>query len=159
MRKTTQTGLLSRRIVLAASAAIMLTALPAKAQDAVKVGMSGPFSGGLSLLGQSVRDGVEVAFAEINEQEITRIAAGQKAFLRSEAFALQALRMLVSRSAIGSVTDIISLRAPRGIPGEPGLPARLHHARNLAQQRQLPEADPADAEVPEKRPGADFVAR
>ena len=54
--------------MLAASAAIMLTALPAKAQDAVKVGMSGPFSGGLSLLGQSVRDGVEVAFAEINEQ-------------------------------------------------------------------------------------------
>ena len=37
MRKATQTGLLSRRIMLAASAAIMLTALPANAQDAVKV--------------------------------------------------------------------------------------------------------------------------
>ena len=46
---------------------IVMTALPASAQDAVKVGMSGPFSGGLSLLGQSVRDGVEVAFAEIND--------------------------------------------------------------------------------------------
>jgi RND family efflux transporter MFP subunit len=35
--------------------------------------------------------------AEINEDEITRIAAGQKAFLRSEAFATQALRATVSQ--------------------------------------------------------------
>ena len=45
MRKTTQTGLLSRRAMLAASAAIMLTALPAKAQDAVKVGHEWPVFG------------------------------------------------------------------------------------------------------------------
>jgi RND family efflux transporter MFP subunit len=35
--------------------------------------------------------------AEINEDEITRIATGQKAFLRSEAFATQALRATVSQ--------------------------------------------------------------
>ena len=35
--------------------------------------------------------------AEINEDEITRIATGQKAFLRSEAFAAQALRATVSQ--------------------------------------------------------------
>jgi RND family efflux transporter MFP subunit len=35
--------------------------------------------------------------AEINEDEITRIAPGQKAFLRSEAFAAQALRATVSQ--------------------------------------------------------------
>jgi RND family efflux transporter MFP subunit len=35
--------------------------------------------------------------AEINEEEITRIAVGQKAFLRSEAFAAQALRATVSQ--------------------------------------------------------------
>jgi RND family efflux transporter MFP subunit len=35
--------------------------------------------------------------AEINEEEITRIAAGQKAFLRSEAFPTQALRATVSQ--------------------------------------------------------------
>src|ERR1700716_1353295 len=35
--------------------------------------------------------------AEINEEEITRIAAGQKAFLRSEAFSAQALRATVSQ--------------------------------------------------------------
>jgi branched-chain amino acid transport system substrate-binding protein len=50
-----------------AAAVMTMTTLSASAQDAVKVGMSGPFSGGLSLLGQSVRDGVEVAFAEIND--------------------------------------------------------------------------------------------
>ena len=56
----------SWRTVLAATTVAMLT-LPANAQAPVNVGMSGPFSGGLSLLGQSVRDGVEVAFAEIND--------------------------------------------------------------------------------------------
>lgn len=49
------------------AAAIAMTTLPASGQELVKVGMSGPFSGGLSLLGQNVRDGVEVAFAEIND--------------------------------------------------------------------------------------------
>jgi len=34
---------------------------------------------------------------EINEEEITRIAVGQKAFLRSEAFSAQALRATVSQ--------------------------------------------------------------
>jgi hypothetical protein len=35
--------------------------------------------------------------AEINEEEITRISVGQKAFLRSEAFSTQALRATVSQ--------------------------------------------------------------
>jgi RND family efflux transporter MFP subunit len=35
--------------------------------------------------------------AEINEEEITRISAGQKAFLRSEAFSAQALRATVAQ--------------------------------------------------------------
>src|SRR4029450_6541888 len=52
---------------VALAAVIAMTASPAGAQEPVKVGMSGPFSGGLSLLGQSVRDGVEVAFAEVND--------------------------------------------------------------------------------------------
>jgi ABC-type branched-subunit amino acid transport system substrate-binding protein len=67
MQVRTRTGLWARRAILAAGAAIVLAAVPAKAQEPVKVGMSGPFSGGLSLLGQSVRDGVEVAFSEVNE--------------------------------------------------------------------------------------------
>ena len=68
MQKLTLTTLLPRRAILVAGAALAFTALPAAAEETIKVGMSGPFSGGLSLLGQSVRDGVEVAFAEINDQ-------------------------------------------------------------------------------------------
>jgi ABC-type branched-subunit amino acid transport system substrate-binding protein len=59
---------ISRRSLVLAGAAVAAGAIPARADNSVKVGMSGPFSGGLSLLGQSVRDGVEVAFAEINAQ-------------------------------------------------------------------------------------------
>jgi branched-chain amino acid transport system substrate-binding protein len=68
MRHANSERLLPRRVILAAGAMLALTVLPVRAEDPVKVGMSGPFSGGLSLLGQSVRDGVEVAFGEINDQ-------------------------------------------------------------------------------------------
>ena len=68
MRQANSGRLLPRRVILAAGAMLALTVLPVRAEDPVKVGMSGPFSGGLSLLGQSVRDGVEVAFGEINDQ-------------------------------------------------------------------------------------------
>src|SRR5215470_10341062 len=53
--------------------------------------------------------------------------------------ALLALRMRVSMSAIGSVSTV-SL-----------LPARLRHARNRALVRELPQADPAEAELAEDR--------
>jgi branched-chain amino acid transport system substrate-binding protein len=68
MQKLTLTRLLARRAVLAAGAVLAFAALPVAAQETIKVGMSAPFSGGLSLLGQSVRDGVEVAVGEINDQ-------------------------------------------------------------------------------------------
>ena len=68
MRQGNSEGLMRRRAILAAGAMLALAVLPARAEDPVKAGMSGPFSGGLSLLGQSVRDGVEVAFGEINDQ-------------------------------------------------------------------------------------------
>jgi ABC-type branched-subunit amino acid transport system substrate-binding protein len=58
---------ISRRAVLAAGALIAVRAAPALADETIKVGLTGPFSGGLSLLGQSVRDGVDVAFSEIND--------------------------------------------------------------------------------------------
>src|SRR6266702_6934092 len=50
-----------------------------------------------------------------------------------------ALRMRVRRSAMGSLIDM----TPRL------LPARLDHARHLALEGQLPEADPAQLELPE----------
>jgi branched-chain amino acid transport system substrate-binding protein len=111
MRKATQTGLLSRRIMLAASAAIMLTALPANAQDAVKVGMSGPFSGGLSLLGQSVRDGVEVAFAEINEQGGV---GGRKLQFIAEDDGYEPMRTIASARKLVEQDKVVALLAVTG---------------------------------------------
>src|SRR3972149_8866041 len=66
-------------------------------------------------------------------------AAGMSTFSCS---ARLALRMRVSMSAMGSVTMSCPL-----------LPRRLDHARNLALQGQLPEADPAHVELPEVPPG------
>jgi branched-chain amino acid transport system substrate-binding protein len=66
MRKTLM-GLMPWCAAVTAATAIMIAAASARAEDPVKVGMSGPFSGGLSLLGQSVRDGVDIAFSEIND--------------------------------------------------------------------------------------------
>ena len=111
MRKATQTGLLSRRIMLAAGAAMMMTALPADAQDAVKVGMSGPFSGGLSLLGQSVRDGVEVAFAEINEQGGV---GGRKLQFIAEDDGYEPMRTIASARKLVEQDKVVALLAVTG---------------------------------------------
>src|SRR5436190_16356313 len=51
------------------------------------------------------------------------------------------LRMRVRRSAIGSVIDM-------------RLPARLRQAGDVALVRELPQADPAEAELAEVRPRA-----
>src|SRR3970282_986686 len=61
-----------------------------------------------------------------------------------------ALRMRVSRSAIGSVIDISSRL----------LPAGLDDARHLAPDGELPEADAAPLGLPEipPRPAADLAA-
>ena len=111
MRKATLTGLLSRRIILAAGAAIMMTALPANAQDAIRVGMSGPFSGGLSLLGQSVRDGVEVAFAEINEQGGV---GGRKLQFIAEDDGYEPMRTIASARKLVEQDKVVALLAVTG---------------------------------------------
>jgi branched-chain amino acid transport system substrate-binding protein len=51
---------------IAFAAASMLAAGGALAQDAVKIGLSGPFTGGSSSMGVSMRDGVKLAVDEIN---------------------------------------------------------------------------------------------
>ena len=42
-------------------------ALPAMAQEPIKIGISGPFTGGSSSMGVSMRDGVKLAISEINK--------------------------------------------------------------------------------------------
>ena len=57
---------LVRRTLLALAATTMLTA-PAFAADAIKIGLSGPFTGGSASMGVSMRDGVRLAVEEINK--------------------------------------------------------------------------------------------
>jgi branched-chain amino acid transport system substrate-binding protein len=52
-----------KSIVVAVACAV---AFPALAADAIKVGVSGPYTGGSSPMGVSMRDGVRLAAAEIN---------------------------------------------------------------------------------------------
>src|SRR5829696_1696950 len=67
-------------------------------------------------------------------------------------FARWALRIRVSRSAMGSVMLIVVLLETS--------PARLDHAGEVALQRQIPQMDAAEAKLPviTARPAADPAA-
>jgi branched-chain amino acid transport system substrate-binding protein len=111
MRERTLTRLLPRRAILAASAVIVMAALPASAQEPLKVGMSGPFSGGLSLLGLSVRDGVDVAFAEINEQGGV---GGRKLQFIAEDDNYEPMRTIASARKLVEQDKVVALLAVTG---------------------------------------------
>lgn len=111
MEQRTLTGLLPRRVLLAAGVAMAMATLPAMAQEPLKVGMSGPFSGGLSLLGQSVRDGVEVAFAEINEQGGV---GGRKLQFIAEDDGYEPMRTIASARKLVEQDKVIALLAVTG---------------------------------------------
>src|SRR3954464_4750294 len=106
-----RTWKMSRRALFAATTAIGLATVPAKAQEPIKVGMSGPFSGGLSLLGQSVRDGVEVAFAEINDQGGVN---GRKLQFIAEDDAYEPMRTIASARKLVEQDKVVALLAVTG---------------------------------------------
>jgi len=56
-----------RTLKLTAIASLMLSAGLAFAADTIKVGVTGPYTGGSSSMGVSMRDGVRLAAAEINK--------------------------------------------------------------------------------------------
>ena len=47
--------------------ALSMAAVPARAADTIKVGLTGPFTGGSASMGVSMRDGVKLAVAEVNK--------------------------------------------------------------------------------------------
>ena len=47
--------------------ALSMAAVPAQAADPIKIGLSGPFTGGSASMGVSMRDGVKLAVSEINK--------------------------------------------------------------------------------------------
>lgn len=100
-----------RTAVLTGLAAAMVPVIPALAEDAVKVGMSGPFSGGLSLLGQGVRDGVEVAFAEINAQGGV---SGRKLQFIAEDDGYEPMRTIASARKLVEQDKVVALLAVTG---------------------------------------------
>src|SRR3954454_14736487 len=102
--------LLGWRAALAV-ATIAIAALPAAAQEPVKVGMSGPFSGGLSLLGQSVRDGVDVAFSEIND---AGGVSGRKLQLIAEDDGYEPMRTIASARKLVEQDKVVALLAVTG---------------------------------------------
>ena len=53
--------------LLVGASALALAATPARAADPIKVGLSGPFTGGSASMGVSMRDGVKLAVAEVNK--------------------------------------------------------------------------------------------
>ena len=53
--------------LMAGAVAFALSASMAIAADPIKIGVSGPFTGGSSSMGVSMRDGVRLAAAEINK--------------------------------------------------------------------------------------------
>ncbi|OHC62417.1 MAG: amino acid ABC transporter substrate-binding protein [Rhodocyclales bacterium RIFCSPLOWO2_02_FULL_63_24] len=55
-----------RRMKLTAAAIALSTALGAHAADPIRIGVSGPFTGGSSPMGISMRDGIRLAAQEIN---------------------------------------------------------------------------------------------
>ena len=59
---------MNRRTILCSTLALSaLLATSALAQEPIKIGISGPFTGGSSSMGVSMRDGVKLAIAEINK--------------------------------------------------------------------------------------------
>ena len=55
------------RAVLAVAAIAGIFSIQAVAAEPIKVGLSGPFTGGSSSMGVSMRDGAKLAVAEINK--------------------------------------------------------------------------------------------
>ncbi len=102
---------LTRRAALFASALLAVRVTPVFAEGTVKVGLTGPFSGGLSLLGQSVRDGVGVAFAEIND---SGGVGGAKLELIAEDDGYEPMRTIASARKLVEQDHVVALLAPIG---------------------------------------------
>ena len=65
-----------KRLALALAAGMALAAVPALAQETVKIGYSGPLSGGAALYGKNVLDGMQMAAAEVNAEGL--VVGGKK---------------------------------------------------------------------------------
>ena len=84
---------------------------PAQAQEPIRIGFSGALSGGLSLLGQGVRDGIETSFAETNA---AGGVDGRKLQLFVEDDAYEPMRSIAAARKLVEQDKVIAILAPTG---------------------------------------------
>ena len=102
----------SAAFAVLASACLLIAPTAALAAD-VKVGTTGPLSGSLSLLGQGVRDGIQVYFDYINEQGGVN---GRKIEFISEDDGYEPMRAVASAKKLIEQDKVIALVSPVGTP-------------------------------------------
>lgn len=99
-------------LALLAAAVVLMAPVAAQAAD-VKVGSTGPLSGSLSLLGQGVRDGIQVYFDYINDQGGVN---GRKIDFISEDDGYEPMRAVASAKKLIEQDKVIALVSPVGTP-------------------------------------------
>ncbi len=121
---STSNNTVSRRELLVRAAAVSAVTAAgfrvsaAHAETSIKVGYTGPLSGSLSLLGQSVRDGINVYFAEANEKGGVN---GAKLELIAEDDAYEPMRTLAAAKKLVEQDQIVALLSPAGTPNTAAL--------------------------------------
>ena len=113
-------------------AAALISPAPSLAADPVKIGFTGPLSGSLSLLGQGVRDGVQVYVAYINDQGGVN---GRKIEFIAEDDAYDPMRTLAAAKKLSEQDKVLALVSPTGTPN---VTAMLGYA----EERKLPIIGP-----------------
>ena len=108
-------GPLSARAAFAAIATAAALCAPAAslAADSVKIGYTGPLSGSLSLLGQGVRDGIDVYVQYINDQGGVN---GHKIEFIAEDDGYEPMRTLAAAKKLSEQDNVIALVSPAGTP-------------------------------------------
>ena len=108
-------GPLPARAAFAAFATAAALCAPAAsfAADPVKIGYTGPLSGSLSLLGQGVRDGIDVYVQYINDQGGVN---GRKIEFIAEDDGYEPMRTLAAAKKLSEQDKVIALVSPAGTP-------------------------------------------
>jgi branched-chain amino acid transport system substrate-binding protein len=108
-------GLSSARNAFGALAALAALCAPAASfgADAVRIGYTGPLSGSLSLLGQGVRDGIDVYVQYINDQGGVN---GRKIEFIAEDDGYEPMRTLAAAKKLSEQDKVIALVSPAGTP-------------------------------------------
>ncbi len=108
---------ISRRTVLGASIAVLARPVLA-ADEPIRIGYVGPLSGSLSLLGSSVRDGLSVAVAAINDKGGV---GGRKIELTAEDDGYDPARTVAAGRKLAEQDKVVAIVAPAGTAGTAAL--------------------------------------